>query len=172
MALFTFTPPHTVSIIKTFTAHSKSQRPRSTIMSMINDHYEKRALHLSEAGFICTSVGNTIATCSLHTGSWSKQTKARETWNWITWRFVEDHADKILVSLFWGMLCPHDLQQSVQVTYSQMSYDLLKMLKPVLDASQQAIQEMVIQGDHLPDGVLCQPASLLAHGHFALVTRN
>ena len=85
---------------------------------------------------------------------------------------MEDHADKILVSLFWGMLCPHDLQQSVQVTYSQMSYDLLKMLKPVFDASQQAIQEMVIQGHHLPDGVLCQPASLLAHGHFALVTRN
>ena len=80
--------------------------------------------------------------------------------------------DQILVSLFWGMLDPHDLQQCVQVMYSQRSYDLLKMLKPVLDASQQAIQEMVIQGHHLSDGVPCQPASLLAPGHFAPVTQN
>ncbi|KIJ93790.1 hypothetical protein K443DRAFT_12606 [Laccaria amethystina LaAM-08-1] len=36
MALFTFTPPHTV------TAHSKSQGPRSTIMSMVNKHFEKK----------------------------------------------------------------------------------------------------------------------------------
>ena len=39
-------------------------------------------------------------------------------------------------------------------------------------ASQQAIQEMVIHSHHLPDGVPCQPASLLAHGRFAPVTRH
>jgi len=39
-------------------------------------------------------------------------------------------------------------------------------------ASQQAIQEMEIHSHHLPDGVLHQPASLLAHGRFAPVTRK
>jgi hypothetical protein len=39
-------------------------------------------------------------------------------------------------------------------------------------ASQQAIQEMQIHSHHLSGGVPCQPASLLAHGRFAPVTRK
>ena len=98
--------------------------------------WNTKALHLLEDRFICTSVGSTITTCSLYTGSWSKKSKAHETCNQTTWRFVDDHADRNLSFFLWGKLPSHDLQQSVQVIYSQRScnLDFLKLLKPVLDA--------------------------------------
>ena len=128
MALFAFTHPCTVSIRKTldclqadlWVTPLEGYCSQQITRSQVNHHghdqwpfWKTRALHLSEARFVCTSVGNTISTCSLHTGSWSKQSKAHETWNWTTWRFVEDHPDKnysfFLLESFPPAICPSHL---------------------------------------------------------------
>ena len=86
-------------------------------------------------------------------------------------RFVKDHPDRNFSLFLWGKLPSNDLQQSVQVIYSQRSCDLdfLKMLKPVLDAwphrdgtnLQEAVKQWFTEQLYLEVSAIAQLAIML-----------